>query len=71
MAAAHPQVGAQPRQCCASGAHEAFALALGPGEHVLHRLALEQAHDHLGLHALRVDLMAIFGGAGAAATDST
>ncbi len=40
----------------ASASHEAFELALGPGQRLLHRFALEVAHDHLGLHALQIDL---------------
>jgi hypothetical protein len=39
-----------------SGAHEAFQLALGPGECFLHRLALQMAHDHLGMDPLAIDL---------------
>ena len=40
-----------------SGPHEAFDLALGPGQGLFHRLALHEAHDHLGLDRLGVDLM--------------
>ena len=40
----------------ASGPHEAFDLALGPGQRLFHRLALQVAHGHLGHDALRVDL---------------
>src|SRR6266702_3111484 len=39
-----------------SRAQEAFDLVLGPGQRLLHRLALEVAHRHLGHDALDVDL---------------
>src|SRR5581483_10096978 len=37
-------------------AHEALELAHGPGQRLLHRLALHVAHDPLRHQALRVDL---------------
>ena len=39
-----------------SRAHEALGLAFGPGESLLHRLALHVADGHLGHQTLRVNL---------------
>src|SRR5438128_7913616 len=39
-----------------SGPHVAFDLALRPGERLLHRFALHEPHDHLGVHRLGIDL---------------
>src|SRR5467141_671796 len=44
------------RSAASSGSHEAFDLALGPGERLLQRLALHEAHHHLGLDRLGIDL---------------
>src|SRR5262249_41694382 len=40
-----------------SGPHEAFDLGFGPGERLLHRLALHEPHDHLGLDRLVINLV--------------
>src|SRR4051794_13598993 len=40
-----------------SSPHEAFDLALRPGERLFDRLALQVADDHLGVNRLGVDLM--------------
>src|SRR5262252_8510670 len=39
-----------------SGSQEALNLALGPNQGLVHRLALQMAHDHLGMDRLHVDL---------------
>src|SRR5712691_6818525 len=44
------------RSAASSGSHEAFDLALGPGERLFQRFALHEAHHHLGLDRLGIDL---------------
>src|SRR5262249_61954636 len=48
--------GARGEGLSPSGAQEAFDLAFGPGQGLVHRLALQMAGDHLGLDRLGVDL---------------
>src|SRR5262249_39517602 len=47
-----------------SGPHEAFDLALGPGEGLFQRLALHEPHHHLGLDRLRINLDSDLGRSG-------
>src|SRR5262249_62078655 len=48
--------GARGEGLSPSGAQEAFDLAFGPGQGLVHRLALPMADDHLCLDRLGVDL---------------
>src|SRR5690348_2184561 len=45
------------RRSLASGPHVAFELAFGPGQDLLHGLAVEVADGHLALQAGGVDLL--------------
>src|ERR1700737_2544548 len=51
------QIAWLPRESIASAAHEAFELAFRPGQRLLHRFALVEAHAHLGQGRLGVDLL--------------
>src|SRR5690606_36800046 len=53
-AAARGRAGETPaRPAHGSRPHEAFDFAFGPGQRLLHRLALAVAHAHLGQRRLR------------------
>ena len=58
------------RKSIASTPDEAFEFAFRPSESLLHGFALIETHAHLRQGRLRINLLAIFGGAGDAEIDS-